>query len=301
MSYRYDWISGVFLLYAFLSVNCGSPQPESETLRFYKKTDIRSLDPMMSNDVNSGELCALIFDGLVQFDDQLRVIPNLAEKWIVSEDGKHFTFYLKENVKFSNGRVLTADDVKYSFERVMHPESRSSRKWLFENIIGARDFYYKKSKTIVGIVADGNGKVEIMLKEPSHLILQFLAMPAASIVPREEIDKWKDGFGTHPVGTGPWVLDEWETNNYLNLIPNTVYHGNKPKLKKITYRIIPEVMTATSEFEVGLIDLMKVPDAEHQRWVNDNHWKNFIISQEKLAVVYIGLNNQKKMVYRFTG
>jgi peptide/nickel transport system substrate-binding protein/oligopeptide transport system substrate-binding protein len=264
-------------------------------LRVSRQADITTLDPARSNDVTSGEVCALLYDGLVQFDDSLQVAPGLAERWETAANGKQYTFHLRRNAAFPNGRVATAADVKYSFERVMHPQMNSSRRWLFDNIQGALEYFYGDSSQIRGVQAVDSFTVQITLKSPAYLFLEFMAMPAAAVVCREEVEKWGEDFARHPAGTGPFRLVEWKANDLVTLAANPAYWGGAPKLTKVVFRIIPETMTATSEFEVGNLDVMKVPDAEFARWTGHEQWKDLVVSQDQLAVAYIGLNNEKEL------
>lgn len=285
----------VSIALTFLVMTCGkTPVSQPGTFRVFKQSDIITLDPVASNDVASGEVCALIYDGLVQFNDSLQVIPCLASHWEISPDRKTYTFYIKKNARFSHGRLVTAADIRYSFERVLAPEGRSSRTWLLAPVEGALDYYNKRTQRVSGIITPNDTTVILHLTKPNYLILSFLAMPAAVIVPQEVVAEHGKDFGRHPVGTGPWQLVEWLQNDRLVLVPNPHYHGTKPLLKKVVYRIIPEIMTATGEFEVGNLDMMKIPDAEYERWINDTERKEYILTQDKLAVCYIGLNNQKK-------
>jgi peptide/nickel transport system substrate-binding protein/oligopeptide transport system substrate-binding protein len=275
-------------------VGCGGGQgPAGKTCRTYLSADPTTLDPALSNDAGSGELCALLYNGLVRFDHRTTILPDIAERWEISRDSRTYTFHLRPGVRFTNGREVTAGDFKYSFERVLDPVTRSSRGWVFEPIAGAREFSSGAADQVTGIRVLDERILEITLDEPFAPFLGFLAMPAALVVPREEIERRGGDFSEHPVGTGPWILEEWVHDDHLLLRANEDYYQTRPKLDWIHYRIIPETMTVTAEFEAGNLEWMSIPSAEFQRWTEDPEWKPYIRSQLKLQDTYIGINNQK--------
>ena len=273
---------------------CGGGQgPAGKVYRTYLSADPTTLDPALSNDAGSGELCALLYNGLVRFDHHTTILPDIAERWEISLDSRTYTFYLRPGVRFTNGREVTAGDFKYSFERVLDPATRSSRGWVFEPIAGAREFGSGASDQVAGIRVLDELTLEITLAEPFAPFLGFLAMPAALVVPREEIEHRGEDFSEHPVGTGPWILEEWVHDDHLLLQANEEYFETRPKLDRVHYRIIPETMTVTAEFEAGNLEWMSIPSAEFQRWTSDPEWKPYLRSQLKLQDTYIGINNQK--------
>ena len=284
---------GVTLL-PLLVIGCrGGRRSAGKVYRTYLSADPTTLDPALSNDAGSGELCALLYDGLVRFDHHTTILPDIAEHWEISQDNRTYTFHLRSGVRFTNGRQVSAEDFRYSFERVLNPATRSSRGWVFEPIAGARDYASGRMGGVSGIRVIDPLTLEITLEEPFAPFLGFLAMPAALVVPREEIERWGKDFSEHPVGAGPWILQEWVHDDYLLLRANEDYFGPRPKLSQVRYRIIPETMTVTAEFEAGNLEYMSIPLAEFERWTGDPRWKPYILSQLKLQDTYIGINNQK--------
>ncbi len=287
-----QWLIPILILW--LIVGCGGGQsPQEKIYRTYLGADPTTLDPALSNDAGSGELCALLYDGLVRFGTGTEVLPDVAEEWEISPDGHTYTFFLRPGVRFTNGRQVTAGDFKFSFERVLDPETKSSRGWVFQDIMGAKDFMAGKAEEVSGIRLLDQGILQITLEKPFAPFLGFMAMPAALVVPREEVEQWGEDFSEHPVGCGPWVLEEWIHDDHLTLTANPDYFGAPPKLDGILYRIIPETMTVTAEFEAGNLDWMGIPLAEFDRWANNPSWKPYVHSQLKLQDTYIGINNQK--------
>jgi ABC-type transport system substrate-binding protein len=282
------------LLGLLMVLGCGGGGEQGGKIyHTYLGADPTTLDPALSNDAGSGELCALLYDGLVRFGAGTEILPDVAEEWEVSPDGRTYTFFLRSGVRFTNGRQVTAEDFKYSFERVLDPQTKSSRGWVFQDISGARDFMAGRAREVSGIRVLDQGTLQITLVKPFAPFLGFMAMPAALVVPREEVERWGEDFFEHPVGCGPWILEEWVHDDHLTLRANADYFGMPPRLEGILYRIIPETMTVTAEFEAGNLDWMSIPLAEFDRWVNDPKWKPYVHSQLKLQDTYIGINNQK--------
>lgn len=252
-----------------------------------------TLDPALIVDVTGGSLSAKLFNGLVRLRDDLSIRPDIAEKWKVSIDGKKYTFWLKKGILFSNGREVKAQDFRYSFQRILAPEGRSPNTWVFEKILGAEQYMKGKSKTVEGIKVVDEYILEITLKTPFSPFLSLLTMTAAYVVPEEEVEKWGPDFSSHPVGTGPYVLKEWLPNREIILLKRKGYFDSPALVRGIIYRIIPEDLTAITEFEIGNIDVITIPASEYSRYRRDPKWQPMISSILGLNTYYLGLNCSK--------
>ncbi len=262
-------------------------------LRLRLKEDPSTLDPAYIVDVSGGALAAKIFNGLVRFDRDGKIIPDLATGWDVSADGKTYRFYLRKGVVFNNGREVKAEDFVYSFRRLLSLEINSPRALLLEGIRGARRFSAGKSPKLDGIRAVGEREVVIELEEPDSLFLNYLAMPCASVIPSEEVEKWGRSFSDHPVGTGPFSLESWEHNNRIVLVRNPVYFAGPAELDGIVYRIIPEALTAAAEFDQGNLDIMEIPGAQYRRYTSELPERNWVRERVGLNIYYLGFNCEK--------
>lgn len=265
-------------------------------LRLSIGSDPASLDPIQAVDVNRGELVAYMYDGLVQFAGD-EVQPNLAESWEISEDGTVYTFRLRDDVYFHNGRKLEASDVEYSFERALAPSSASPLTWVFDKIEGADAMVAGRASSVSGIRAPDPRTVEITLEEPYAPFLKLMAMPAAHVVPKEEIEAKGARFSEAPVGTGPWIFEAWSHDDVIRLSANRRYHDGAPRMDGIEIRIIPETTTVIAEFERGnldRVDLNEFPQPEFERFANDSEWKPFIHDRPALITYYLALNNAKR-------
>ena len=191
---------------------------------------------------------------LVEYsEDATELHPGLAKNWEVSNDGLTYTFHLREGVKFHDGTPLKAEDVYYSFNRVM--EIGEGYSWLLTQNI-AED----------GITVQGEHQLKIRLKKPFPAFLnvmadQHVANVVNSAVVKEHAsdeDPWaKDYLYDHAPGTGPFKLTEWKHNQYIALERNEGYWEGKPKLEKIIFQIIPEPETASLMLRKGELDMVQ--------------------------------------------
>jgi len=271
-------------------LSCGGAQRDFSALELSLTEDPTSLDPAMIVDVSGGSVAAKLFSGLVRFDEQMNVAPDVASDWEISDDGLTYTFLLRRDVRFHNGRRLTAHDVKYSFERVLSPESGSRRKWLFEPILGANDLIEGRAERCAGITVVDEYTIEIMLERPLAVFLGFLAMPNAYIVPHEEVERWGKDFSDHVVGSGPFTLKEWRHDEVLALARNERYFGEAARVDAINYRVLPEEFTRVAEFEAGNLDIVEIPTAEFARFSSDPNWNKRMKSRVGLNTYYLGFN-----------
>jgi ABC-type transport system substrate-binding protein len=249
-----------------------------------------TLDPALITDVQGGGIAAKLFNGLVRFNENLDIVPDIARSWRLSPDHLTYTFRLRENVRFSNGRKVTARDVRYSFERVLTASTKAPLTWVLDKIEGANAFLEGNAKGISGIRVEDDHTIVLKLEKPFGPFLSLLAMTAAYVVPREEVARLGQDFGTHPVGSGPYVLNEWKHGQYLTLAANEDYFEGRPKLNGIYYRVIPEDLTAVMEFETGRLDVLLIPASEYHRYTTDPAWRDLVYGKPGLNTYYLGLN-----------
>jgi len=230
---------------------------------------------------------------LVTFGEDLSIKPDIAGSWSVSKDNKTYTFRLRKNVTFSNRREVTAGDFKYSFERVLNPKTKSPNTWVLSKIKGAKEFMDGKSENVEGIKVIDDFTLELTLGEPFAPFLGLLAMTAAYVVPKEDVEKWGEDFGMHVSGTGPFVLEEWRHGRNLKLRAREDYFEGKPKIKGIVYRIIPEDLTAIAEFEAGNLDAIGIPSAEFRHYTRSPEWNDKVVSYTGMNTYYLGMNCER--------
>jgi len=272
---------------------CARQDTSERMLELALKTAPNRLDPALAVDVAEGEICALLYQGLVRYGPDGRLQPDLARGWEIDAAGTRYTFYLDPRARFANGRDVSAEDVVYSFARVLSPRSTSPRPWVLDRIRGAGAFAKGEATAIAGLHTPDDSTLVITLDAPFKPFLGMLALPAAMVVPREAIAEGEGAtFAGLPVGSGPWRLEKWERADYLELVPNPHHARAARGLDAIRLRIIPEAFTRIAEFESGALDILEIPSAELRRFLDDSRYSDMIQSRAELRVYYIGLNNR---------
>ena len=225
------------------------------TLRAVFSSDPPTLDPAHATDLTSSAVIRQVFDALLELDEQLRIVPALARSSTVSPDQRVYTFQVRRGVRFHNGRELKAADVKYSFERA----AKGKRPWVFEKISGARAFISGSVGDIAGIRVVDDLTVEFRLDQPFAPFLFLIAYDAASIVPREEVDKLGAGFASHPVGTGAFRFVSWRRDDQVVLERFPEHFRGPALLDRVVFRIIPAEITRYNEYVTGQLDVTDIP------------------------------------------
>lgn len=253
-------------------------------------TDPTTLDPALITDVAGGSIAAKLFNGLVRFDEHLDIVPDIAASWSLSPDQRTYTFRLRKDAVFSNGRPVTARDFQYSFERVLDPRTRAPLTWVLDRIAGSQAMLAGAAWQASGITVPDDHTLVLRLDKPFGPFLSLLGMPTAYVVPREDVERLGNEFGSSPAGSGPYVLSEWKRGQSLTLAARTDHFSGRPKLSGIRYRVIPEDLTAVMEFETGGIDVLQVPASEYRRYRTDPAWSGRVLSRPGLNSYYLGMN-----------
>lgn len=269
-------------------------QDNSNTLIVTSLSDVNSLDPALGYDTVSWPTELLVYRGLVAWDDSGQLMePALADDVQASDDGLSFTFRLREGVKFSNGRAITADDVKYSFERLMNPATGSPGTFIYEVIAGAPEYMAGTAAEISGIKVVDTRTVEFTLSEPEWTFLQRMALPFASIVAKEGVEAAGDQFGRQPLGAGPFVLTSWESGVRLVFDRNPNYwRADYPKVDRIQLDIGVEPSVMVLRIESGEADatLDFVAPADYPRIADDPVFSEQLILSPTPNVQYLAYN-----------
>lgn len=201
--------------------------------------DPPTLDPANTSDVDSATYIVEVYSGLVGFDKDLKLVPDLAEKWEVSPDGKSYTFTLRQDAKFHDGRPVTAQDFKYTFERAADPKTRSTVSPLYlGDITGFWDKYLGKATSVSGVTVVDNYTLKIDLDAPVQFFLASLAHPTSYVVDKFNVEGATQPWYLHPNGTGPYKLTEWNQGQQIVLEKNADYYGTpKPSIDRIEFAL----------------------------------------------------------------
>lgn len=249
----------------------------------------RTLDPAYSTDIYSVTLIQQIFDGLIQFDQNLNVVPALAVSWKVSSDGLVYTFNLRQDAHFHNGRQVTANDFVYSFTRILDPKKESSALGFFERVKGASAYRKGESNEVAGLRALDASTLEITITEPFAPFLSVLAMFNSKVVPREEVERWGKEFGLHPVGTGPFRLESMDGSK-ITLTANSHYYGGCPYLDRVVYTIYPgaQHQKIFEDFLAGRLEEAFVIGASREKMAQTKTYQYY--RKPSLSLMFYGMN-----------
>jgi len=280
----------LFMIFA-LVFSLGFAVKDGGILKQALEEDPPTLDPAYASDVAPGQLGALIFDGLLRYDYySTKNVPCLAESYEASADAKEYLFHLRKGVKFHNGEEMKASDVKYSFERILRPETKSPMTWLFDMIEGAQDVIDGNAENATGIEVIDDYTLKITLSKPYAPFLKHLAMPSACIVPQSVAEEHGEMFSEYAIGTGPFKIKEWKHDIHLEFEANLDYFEGRPHLDGVLYKIIPDELVRIAEFEAGNLDIASIPDAEFDKWTNDPEWTPYIVHMASLNTYYMGMS-----------
>lgn len=257
-----------FLLLAILASAC-KREYDNDGLgifRYNEAAGISSLDPAFARDLANIWACNQIYDGLVNLDEKLEVKPSLARSWEISPDGKTYTFFLRTDVYFHDhalfqhgkGRRVTAEDVEYSFSRILDPATASPGAWVFNNLAES------------GFIILNDSVFQISLRQPFMPFLGLLATQYCSVVPKEIVQAYGRDFREHPVGSGPFRFAYWKEGVKLVLRKNPDYYlrdenGEKlPYLDAVSVSFLIDKQSAFLQFVQGKIDFMSGIDPSYK-------------------------------------
>lgn len=273
----------VFLLFFFL-LGCSAKDAaiqrkdiDGGTLVFSLGGDISILNPILSSDTASSAVEGVIFSGLTKVNEKLEIVPDMAKKWDISRDGKTYTFYLRDDIYWHDGKKFTAQDVKFTFDSILDPKVNSVR----------RGDYVIDGIPIKFVVA-GPYVVRAFLPKP---FAPFLSRVGMGVIPKHILagkDINTSNFNQKPVGTGPFVFKEWISGDRAVVSRNPRYYGGIPRLERIVYKIIPDENSRLIALEAGEADVSDVPPKDYTRVRSFK--KVNVFEYDSLTYTFIGFN-----------
>ncbi len=246
----------LFLTLLLLAACSGHRHDDKMIFRYNESAGIATLDPAFAKDQSIIWGCRQLYNGLIQLDTNLQVQPCIAKRWDISDDGLRYTFTLRDDVRFHNGRTVTAHDFAYSFHRIVDPSVASPGAWIFGDV---EDFSAIDDTTFA-----------IRLKEPFAPFLSMLGMVYCSVVPHEVVEQYGKDFRKHPCGTGPFRFQYWKEGVKLVLRKNPDYFERDaegsplPYLDAVAVTFIVDRHTVFLEFVKGNLDFMNSLDASYK-------------------------------------
>jgi len=248
-----------------------------------------TLDPALVQDATSAEYIVHLYSGLVRLNAYLTVVPDLASWWEIDDSGRTYTFYLRDDIVFANGRDITSEDIVYSIERACSPEMASPVALSYlSDIIGVQDYARGETDHIAGLKAVSDDIVEMTIDAPKAYFLARLSYPVSYVVDREQVEQEGDRWMLHPNGSGPFVLESL-TQETIVLAPNGNYYGRPPSLDRVEYML--QGGYAITMYENDELDLVQVPPSEMERMLDpENPLSGELHGAPELSVTYVGFD-----------
>ena len=241
-----------------------------------------------------------IFDRLVDVevdaDGNSKIVPSLAENWDISDDGLEYTFHLRQGVKFHNGNDFTAEDVAYTFHRMLTVEGGVNTEFI-DQIKGADELLAGETDTLEGVEVVDDYTIKVTLKEPFAGFLASISSPGVSIYDSEATEAAGDQFGMDPavtVGTGPFEFSSWSFNNQLVLTRNEDYWKGASGLPGVVIKIIPDTETQSMMFESGELDILDLDYAADSVDRFTETYPDQIVQGPRVGIVYFTMNFNKE-------
>ncbi len=290
-------VLSVVLLCSLLIVGCQPGQEaevtptEENTLNLYG-IDPWTLDPAVSGEMTSHEYIMQLFSGLVCLDDNLEPAPDIAQEWQVSDDGRTYTFYLRHDVKFHNGREVKAEDFKYSWERASDPATRSlTADTYLGDIVGVREVLAGETTEISGVRVIDDYTLEVTIDAPKTYFLSKLTYSTAFVVDRANVESGGEWW-RQPNGTGPFKLRQWDEDSLLVLERNNLYYGKLAEINFVAFYLwggVPMNMYETGEIDVTGVSIHYIDKVTDKA---GPFYEELQIAPE-LSFHYIGFNFSK--------
>ncbi|PCJ19294.1 MAG: hypothetical protein COB02_07860 [Candidatus Cloacimonadota bacterium] len=270
-----------------------------------------TFDPAFVTDADSSEVVAQLYSRLFRMGTNLKASPDIVRSWEISDDQKTYTFYLREKIRFhtilgdnfdsgsyttkNRGRELSAYDVKFSFERVLSPKTKSPHmSTLLSGVKGVKEFQNKNKTHIEGIKVDDENTLIIELNAPTPSFLMELSSHALSIVAKEDIQANKNQMHLHPVGTGPFILEGFDIQKDLTLRANLDYFKGRPYLDAIHFTFQREKrLNSFKMFQnKKLHHIANIPRKELKESIKSKDYSFY--EKPSLEIQYLAFNIHKK-------
>ena len=253
--------------------------------------DPPTLDPHLTTDATSAQIIVEVFGGLVTIDPELNVVSDLAESWDISPDGLVYTFRIRPDATFHNGKPVTAEDVRWSLERATDPltEAPNVDQYLGD-IVGVDAKLQGNALEISGVRVINEHTVEITIDEPKSFFLAKMTYPTAFVLDQENIEANPKSWFREPNGTGPFKMSEYKVGETLILSRHDGYHLGAAKLAEV--EMILSGGTSMLMYENDEIDIAGVGLSDLDRLLDPTHSLNSELLQASpsFSVQYIGLN-----------
>ena len=254
-------------------------------------SDPPTLDPHLSGDTTSAGVVVEIYSGLVALNTDLQLVPDVADRWEISQDGKTYTFHIRDNARFHDGKPITASDFKWSLERAASPDTASPvADTYLGDIVGIHDVLEGNSTDISGVKVIDDRTLQIEIDAPKAYFLAKMTYPTAYVLDRENVEAGGASWTDAPNGSGPFRLAEYTVGEVIVLERNENFYLEPPHLDSVIMHLAGGQSMAMYENDeiditgVGLFELDRVLDP------NEPLNKELVIAPPSFTTFYIGFN-----------
>ena len=278
----------------FSSCNIQNSQNgEKQTFRMAVSSEPPTLDWNLATDSISIRVIENLMEGLTQYDQNLSPIPAIAKEWKVSDDGKTYTFYLRDSVYWSDGKIVTAHDFEYSWKRLLNPATAAEYSYFLYDIENAYEYNsgQLKDPSLVGVKAIDDTTLEVRLRKPVVYFPSITTFVVTFPLRKDTVEKYGDHW-TDPSNittNGPFLLKEWRHEYRLTLTANKNYYSGRPKLDTIRFYVISESNTALTLYETEGLDIVSLPPLAIPHYEKHSEY----IHHPFLRGYYYGFNVEK--------
>jgi oligopeptide transport system substrate-binding protein len=286
-------VSNVLLLSGcdLIKTGTGTTAPTGNTLNLYG-TDPTTLDPALAAEANSIDYILQIFGGLVAIDANMKLTADIAQSWDISKDGKTYTFHLRPEAKFQDGRTIKAKDFKYSWERACNPGTGSSTAATYlGDIAGVKEVVAGQAKEISGVLAVNDSTLQVTITAPRSYFLFRLTYPVAFVVDEANVKSGREWW-RKPNGTGPFKVKEWSVGSQLVLSRNDSYYGQVANLGSVVFHMlagVPMNLYETGDIDVAGVSYLYIDKATDPAGT----FQDQLVTTPELSFYYIGFNTAK--------
>ncbi|MBI2172149.1 MAG: peptide ABC transporter substrate-binding protein [Chloroflexi bacterium] len=273
--------------------------PRSQALTLYFDDGPLTLDPAIAQESQSIQYIMQLYSGLISFGPDLALKAEVAKGWEVSGDGTVYTFTLRENARFHDGRKVTAQDVKYSWERAaghtLSPIASPTVGTYLDDIVGVADVIQGKATEISGVEVVNEATLKVTIDAPKAYFLAKLSHPVAFLVDRSNVEASTGSLAPWwltPNATGPFSMNTWEPGRLLVLDANKDFYGVPPAVPHVAFYLFGGV--PTQMYKTGEIDIAHVfPDELSEIRAPANPLSKEMVETPELSLFYVGLASDK--------
>ncbi|OCR97231.1 peptide ABC transporter substrate-binding protein [Campylobacter fetus subsp. testudinum] len=263
------------ILASLLAINIFAATPK-DTIVVGIENETARINPLFDEDHDTA--LDLVFSGLTKFTPDMKIEPDLAKSWKVSDDGIVWTFYLRDDALWHDGEKFSAEDVKFTIEQALNDKLNAPARASFEEV---------QSVEVIN-----KYELKITLKSPFPPLLDALSI---EVLPKHILDGKdinSDKFNQNPIGTGPFKFKKWQKGSYISFEANSDFYRGKPKADKVILKIVPDYNIRTYEIKSGDLDVALIESNLVKELENDKNIKIIKLNSADYRALMFNFDNE---------